>query len=77
MTRHIPQRNILQSAASSPQGDAGGVRQRAQLSVQNHRTLGQVWKTIGQDPENEVIFTGSGEEFMMTADPHRVPAQGR
>jgi enoyl-CoA hydratase/carnithine racemase len=41
-----------------------------QLSVQNHRSLGQLFKTIGQDPENElVIFTGSGDDFMMTADP--------
>ncbi|MGW6458664.1 enoyl-CoA hydratase/isomerase family protein [Streptomyces sp. NPDC055078] len=41
-----------------------------QLSVQNHRALGQLLKTIGADPENEVlILTGSGEEFMMDADP--------
>jgi enoyl-CoA hydratase/carnithine racemase len=41
-----------------------------QLSVQNHRSLGQLFKTVGADPENEImIFTGSGEEFMMTADP--------
>ena len=42
-----------------------------QLSVQNHRALGQMLKTIGADPENEVlILTGSGEEFMMDSDPH-------
>jgi enoyl-CoA hydratase/carnithine racemase len=41
-----------------------------QLSVQNHRSLGQLFKTIGSDPENEVmIFTGTGEDFMMDADP--------
>ena len=32
-----------------------------QLSVQNHRSLGQMFKAVGADPENEVmIFTGSG-----------------
>lgn len=41
-----------------------------QLSVQNHRSLGQLFKAIGADPENEVmIFTGSGEDFMMDVDP--------
>jgi len=41
-----------------------------QLSVENHRALGQVFKTIGADPKNEVmIFTGTGDEFMMTIDP--------
>lgn len=41
-----------------------------QLSVQNHRALGLLFKAIGADPENEVmIFTGSGEDFMMDADP--------
>ena len=41
-----------------------------QLSVQNHRALGQLLKTIGADPENEVlILTGSGEDFMMDSDP--------
>jgi enoyl-CoA hydratase/carnithine racemase len=40
-----------------------------QLSVQNHRALGQVLKTIGADPENELlILTGSGDEFMMDSD---------
>lgn len=41
-----------------------------QLSVQNHRALGQMLKVVGADPENELmILTGSGEEFMMDSDP--------
>ncbi|MGW3622969.1 enoyl-CoA hydratase/isomerase family protein [Streptomyces sp. NPDC000880] len=41
-----------------------------QLSVQNHRALGQMLKIIGADPENEIlILTGSGDEFMMDSDP--------
>lgn len=41
-----------------------------QLSVENHRSLGQMLKTIGADPENEIlILTGSGDEFMMDSDP--------
>ena len=41
-----------------------------QLSVQNHRALGQMLKVIGADPENEIlILTGSGREFMMDSDP--------
>lgn len=41
-----------------------------QLSVENHRALGQLFKTMGADPENEVmIFTGSGPDFMMDSDP--------
>ena len=41
-----------------------------QLSVENHRALGQLFKTVGADPENEVlILTGSGEHFMMAIDP--------
>jgi enoyl-CoA hydratase/carnithine racemase len=41
-----------------------------QLSVQNHRALGQMLKTVGADPQNEVlILTGSGDEFMMDSDP--------
>lgn len=41
-----------------------------QLSVENHRSVGQLFKTIGADPDNEImIFTGSGEEFMMDSDP--------
>ena len=41
-----------------------------QLSVQNHRALGQLLKVVGADPENEIlILTGSGDEFMMDSDP--------
>src|SRR5580693_8894541 len=41
-----------------------------QLSVQNHKALGQLLKTIGADPENELlILTGTGEHFMMDIDP--------
>jgi len=41
-----------------------------QLSVENHRSLGQMLKTVGADPENEIlILTGSGDEFMMSSDP--------
>lgn len=41
-----------------------------QLSVENHRALGQMLKTVGADPENELlILTGSGEHFMMAIDP--------
>lgn len=41
-----------------------------QLSVENHRALGQMLKTVGADPKNEIlILTGSGEEFMMDSDP--------
>lgn len=41
-----------------------------QLSVENHRALGQMLKVVGADPDNElVILTGSGEEFMMDSDP--------
>ncbi len=41
-----------------------------QLSVENHRSVGQLFKTVGADPENELmIFTGSGAEFMMDSDP--------
>lgn len=41
-----------------------------QLSVENHRAVGQLFKTIGADPKNEVmIFTGMGEDFMMDVDP--------
>jgi len=40
-----------------------------QLSVENHRSLGQMLKTIGADPKNEIlILTGSGDEFMMDSD---------
>jgi enoyl-CoA hydratase/carnithine racemase len=41
-----------------------------QLSVQNHRALGQMLKVVGADTDNEIlILTGSGEEFMMGSDP--------
>jgi len=41
-----------------------------QLSVQNHRSVGQLFKTIGADPQNEVmIFTGTGRNFMSSVDP--------
>src|SRR5260370_8044664 len=41
-----------------------------QLSVQNHRSVGQMLKTVGADPSNEVlILTGSGPDFMMASDP--------
>lgn len=41
-----------------------------QLNVENHRALGQMLKTVGADPKNEIlILTGSGEEFMMDSDP--------
>ena len=41
-----------------------------QLSVENHRALGQLFKTVGADPDNELmILTGSGEHFMAALDP--------
>ena len=41
-----------------------------QLSVENHRALGQMLKTIGADPDNELlILSGSGEHFMAAIDP--------
>ena len=41
-----------------------------QLSVESHRALGQLLKTIGADPENELlILTGTGDDFMMAIDP--------
>jgi enoyl-CoA hydratase/carnithine racemase len=40
-----------------------------QLSVQNHRSLGQMLKTVGADPDNEIlILGGTGDEFMMDSD---------
>ena len=40
------------------------------LSVQNHRSVGQMLKTVGADPSNEVlILTGSGPDFMMASEP--------
>jgi enoyl-CoA hydratase/carnithine racemase len=42
-----------------------------QLSVENHRALGQMLKAVGADPKNEImILTGSGDEFMMDTDPN-------
>jgi enoyl-CoA hydratase/carnithine racemase len=41
-----------------------------QLSVENHRSIGQLFRTIAADPENELlIFTGTGPTFMMNVDP--------
>lgn len=41
-----------------------------QLSVENHRAVGQLFRTVGADPENEIlIFTGTGNDFMMRIDP--------
>ncbi|OLT18833.1 enoyl-CoA hydratase [Pseudonocardia sp. CNS-139] len=41
-----------------------------QLSVQNHRALGQMLKVVGADPCNEIlILTGCGDDFMMKSDP--------
>jgi enoyl-CoA hydratase/carnithine racemase len=41
-----------------------------QLSVENHRSVGQMFKAVGADPENEVmIFTGTGPYFMIEMDP--------
>lgn len=41
-----------------------------QLSVENHRALGQMLKTVGSDPLNEVlILSGTGDDFMMAIDP--------
>lgn len=41
-----------------------------QLSVENHRSVGQLFRAIGSDPKNEVmIFTGTGRTFMMNVDP--------
>jgi len=49
-----------------------------QLSVQNHRALGQMLKVISADPQNEIlILTGSGEEFMMGSDPEGFASRKR
>ena len=49
-----------------------------QLSVENHRSVGQLFKTIGADPKNEVmIFSGSGPDFMMDADPEGFRTRAR
>jgi enoyl-CoA hydratase/carnithine racemase len=40
------------------------------LSVENHRALGQMLKTVGADTDNEIlILSGSGDEFMMESAP--------
>jgi enoyl-CoA hydratase/carnithine racemase len=42
--------------------DGGPVK----LSVENHRALGQMLKTVGADPKNEIlILGGTGDDFMM------------
>jgi enoyl-CoA hydratase/carnithine racemase len=39
------------------------------LSVEDHRALGQMLKTVGADPKNELlILSGTGDEFMMETD---------
>ena len=39
------------------------------LSVEDHRALGQMLKTVGADPQNEIlILGGTGDEFMMDSD---------
>jgi enoyl-CoA hydratase/carnithine racemase len=39
------------------------------LSVEDHRALGQMLKTVGADPHNELlILSGTGDEFMMKTD---------
>ena len=41
-----------------------------QLSVENHRSVAQLFRSIGADPKNEVmIFSGTGDDFMMDSDP--------
>lgn len=41
-----------------------------QLSVENHRSVGQLFRTVAADPENEVlIFSGTGAHFMVSFDP--------
>jgi len=41
-----------------------------QLSVENHRAVGQALKVVASDPKNEImIFTGTGPAFLMKVDP--------
>jgi enoyl-CoA hydratase/carnithine racemase len=41
-----------------------------QLSVEHHRSYGQVLKTVGADPKNEcLIVTGTGDTFLANIDP--------
>ncbi len=41
-----------------------------QLSVENHRAVGQALKAVAADPDNELmIFTGTGNMFLAGVDP--------
>ena len=41
-----------------------------QLSVELHKSFGQLFQTVGADTKNEVmILTGTGPDFMMAVDP--------
>ncbi len=41
-----------------------------QFSVEHHRSYGQMLKTVGADPKNEVlIVTGTGDSFLANLDP--------
>ncbi len=41
-----------------------------QLSVESHKSFGQLFQTVGADTKNEVmILTGTGPDFMMAVDP--------
>ena len=41
-----------------------------QLSVESHKSFGQLFQTIGADTKNELlILTGTGPDFMMAVDP--------
>lgn len=41
-----------------------------QLSVENHRAVGQALKVVASDPKNELmIFTGTGPAFLAKVDP--------
>lgn len=40
-----------------------------QMGIELHRAFGQLFRTLGSDPKNELmIFTGTGPTFMMGAD---------
>ncbi len=40
-----------------------------QMGIELHRAFGQLFRTLGSDPKNEVmILTGTGPTFMMNAD---------
>lgn len=48
-----------------------------QLSVEAHKAMGQMFKAIGADPENELmIFTGTGTEFLARVDPEGFALEG-